>query len=419
MEGEVSNHDAIVEARIQRSRAAMERNISRSIARNEAKKVAAAAKKQAMEELMSTPIEHIKAIIAKGNVSENATPEEIEAATLFKESQEYKKALRDLETRQRQDRLLTAASMTEITPEQRAAAGYTAVPVGMAPPATISVVELRSELKSRAVPIPRDFLKTGVFGDQDSVVFGADGSNLLGGPTPGCVLNLEHKGCATDSEEGGAIIASSGSIVYDAIISLELAQELGIKREDLVVTNENQGEIKRYLCNNEHGLALVKPFSIQAGIAGFTKVNGKDALIAFDHPDIRTGQPGQLFAIVPDGVFRKAPTEQVNYNPNVEFDLVTTTIKDDTLALAQAAATETLPPAIANSYNKPEPIVAALTEVLVPTGNTTEQIAVPAVPAVPAVLDADSPQGLYKAVMNLSQQVSKLMERVSALEAAM
>lgn len=400
--------DAAVETLISRSKAAMERNVSRSIARIEAKKTAAAVKKQSLEELMSTPLEHIEAIIAKGNIAEGASVEEIEVATTFKESQEYKKALRDLETRKRQDKLLTASKFTEITPEQRTAAGYTHAPVGLAPPAAISVQELRSELMSRAVPIPRDFLKPGMFGYVDSVVFGVDGSNLLGGPMPDCVLKLEQKSISVDDTAGGEIIAQEQSVPYDAIISMKLAQELGIKREDIIVTPENQGEIKKYLSNNDHGLALVKPFSIQAGIAGYTKVNGKDALIAFDHPDLSTGQPGQLFAIVSDGTFRKAPTGTVVYNPNVDIDFSNGTIKNDTLALAQSAADMRI---IADKYVKPSE-VSALAHVTAPPEEPSSEPVVSSVGTEAPEQELD----LAKVVMNLSFQVSKLLERVAALE---
>src|SRR3989338_8751675 len=220
----------------------------------------------------------------------------------------------------------------EITLEQRRAAGYCDIPAGAQLPAPISLATLRGNMANQAVPLPKDFLSGDMFGEGAIQIFGSDGTNLLDSASDRRLALLEQKLTkSTDADADGMSTGKEIVTINDRILSIPLARELGIKAEDIAISAANEGEITKVLQNKGQGLTLVKPFSIPAGIIG-----GNDkVLVAFDRPDFRTGQPGQLLGIFRKDTFRSVPHEEVVYNPNVEFDVNTQTITNDTLKMAQ------------------------------------------------------------------------------------
>jgi len=400
----------------------------------------AAKKKQELEEIISTPIEMFQIIVDKGIPKSEQTAEEKEALEEFRKTQEYIRAVDCLHIKQKHEKHLLAASRSaDITPEQLAASGYSAKPVGLELPPAISVADLAGSLTNTAIPIPRDYLKPDMFNECSSVVFGHDGTNLLGGDVPVQIklLLAEPKSITESDSEAGAIIQKND--IYDAIISLPISQALSIKREDIAITAENQQDIKKYLVNNDNGLAIVKPFSIQSGVVGLTKINGKDALIAFDKPTMQ-GQPGQLLALVAEGFTRKVKYVQYSAS-DLEFDLSTQTIKNDTLKIAQLEElqkhqTISLPKLEAPETNVA--VVAPETAILVTDSvPEAEPVSVPAVPvagSVPEAVPVSVPEVpvagsvpeagvpptrsnfIYDAISALSTQLNDLIKRVQNLE---
>lgn len=354
-----------VEDALNRVKNTIERNLAKKASRTR-KVPDATQKKQEIEEIMSKPLEHITSVIQKGSLEylTKDTPE-YNAVVEFRATKEFIQATRELDIRKRQEKMLLAQSRPEqISAEQRIAAGYLPAPAGLSLAAAISAKGLRGDLHGVAVPIPINFLKGGLFSENKAVVFGSDGTNLLddnatralhllehklgvsivGNVTPSTQASmpaLEHSGSGLGDAQMGGIVPHTSA---DFILALPLAKEFGLTAADVAITKENEGEIQKFLAHNEMGLQMVTPFSIPAGIVGCTKINGHDALVAFDTPDFRTGQPGQLLMIAANGAFRKAPTSHVAYNPNVEIDLRTGNITNDPLKLAQAQQQSTVSP---------------------------------------------------------------------------
>ena len=279
-------------------------------------------KQDELAEIMSKPLEQITDVLAKGE----SDPE-------FRLTSEYATAARELDVRKKEERKIAARNRKpgEFTEEDRRRAGYLELPKGLEMPSAISTRALRCELNEIAVPMPLDMLLGDMHGQHKVSVIGSDGTNLIDsqGTRTANLLAKEAKllaGKVNNEEPNDDVADAIIPSINDHIISLPLAQELGITAADIAITEKNEADIEKYLKGNANGLTTVKPFSIPAGIIGQGSVKGKQALIAFDQPDYRTGQPGKLLAIFEKGSFSDAPPEPVAYNPlDVLEEVVTET----------------------------------------------------------------------------------------------
>jgi len=255
-----------------------------------------------------------------------------------------------------------------MTDEQiRTAAGYKDAPLNLRLRPPIDALKLRGK-NIDVVPIPKSTLHGDMHGDNKGVVIGSSGLNLLESSNERRLKKLEavvsshshsqHNPLmlgsdvvpkleetplpksegddqsddaddvdeTKDKSESTAIKAMDlpeGNLVkhdtdpIDHILSLPLAKEMGIKAEHISINRENQDEIMKSL-HDPTSTILVKPFSIPAGIIGQGKLNGKNCLVAYDQPDIVTGQPGQMLAIFEKSTFSLAPKNNLVYNPDID-----------------------------------------------------------------------------------------------------
>ena len=257
-----------------------------------------ASKKDEISNIMSKPIQEITNIIQRGQ-------EDAE----FRESQEYKTALKQLDIRQRQEKLIKAQNRDskQISEEDRRNAGYLPTPTGLSLPPTLSLQTLRGDLNRVAIPIQLKHLSK-------ANIIGSNGTNILASDDlPNIIANEDTDGTdGTEANDG--IIPSTSDKIKDTIMCLPLSQKFSIKPEDIAINPENENEISKILHSDD---VMVKPYSIPAGIVGQANLNGKDCLIAFDHPNI-AGQPGNLLAIFENDSFKSLSADKPHptYNPN-------------------------------------------------------------------------------------------------------
>ena len=269
-----------------------------------------ASKKDEITNIMSKPIQEITDVIKRGQED-----------TEFRESQEYKTAVKQLDIRQRQEKLLKAQSRDgkQISDEDRKNAGYLPTPTGLSLPPALTLGTLRGNLNRVAIPIQLKHLSK-------ANVIGSNGTNILASDLPPSIIanedtettetteTTEATETTETTEDADGIIPSNPDKIKDAIMCLPLSQKLSIKPEDIAINHENESEISKILNSDD---VMVKPYSIPAGIVGQANVNGKECLIAFDHPNI-AGQPGNLLAIFENDSFKSLSEDKPHptYNPN-------------------------------------------------------------------------------------------------------
>ena len=247
---------------------------------------------------MSKPIQEITDVIKRGQED-----------TEFRESQEYKTAVKQLDIRQRQEKLIKAQSRDgkHITDEDRKNAGYLPTPTGLSLPPTLTLGTLRGDLNRVAIPIQLKHLSK-------ANIIGSNGTNILASDDLPNIIANEDTETTEATEDDDGIIPSNPDKIKDAIMCLPLSQKFSIKPEDIAINHENENEISKILNSDD---VMVKPYSIPAGIVGQANLNGKDCLIAFDHPNI-AGQPGNLLAIFENDSFKSLSADKPypTYNPN-------------------------------------------------------------------------------------------------------
>ena len=385
----------------------MRKNADRAAARKAARLAARRKnkgfnRKQETEEIMSKPLEQITDVI------KNAP----------KDSEEYRRALYELDVRKRQLKLDEAKKQKVISDEMLAKAGYKNLPQGHATLPSISAEKLKGDLDGQPMPVPMSILQPNLYGELTVQIVASDGTNLLAdessraaqrraltqtrqnvvaviqdavnvappqldepeeeevavaeqSPTQEVAVAIEEAVPSVD-----ALVVQEYTEPADFLLEVPIIKKLGITRKDIAITSENEDQIKLLAQNNEHGLALVKPFSIPEGVVGYGKVDGKECVIAFDRPDERFGQPGQLLAIFEKGSFRKVPTEMPVYDPNVIEGLtkpaaLEAPVADPPVLLEPAEAPEaptTDPTPIEAPTTDPTPIAAPEPEELTEEG---------------------------------------------------
>jgi hypothetical protein len=226
----------------------------------------------------------------------------------------------------------------QFTEAQRLAAGYLPKPSCVHMTSSISIKDLRGDLSTIAVPIPKDFLLGDMHGENKIPVYDSQCNNLLDtnyesnkrvAALEGALrtlvgvdmckqlgLSLPSTGSLACLEDASASVLNPNldkEIVGDIpqnvqqIVSMPLAKQYKVECKDIVVCPENQYEIAKYILGNS--TTIVKPFSIPAGIIACTE----DCLVAIDKPTI-SGQPGQLLAIFRKKYFER--TTSTHYNPH-------------------------------------------------------------------------------------------------------
>lgn len=240
--------------------------------------------------------------------------------------------------------------------EQLLKAGYLPKPAGLKPLESIDTETLKGDLIDVALPVPKNYYKGNMYGENKIPIYDSNGFDLFASETaylseiikrflPAEAVKMlpAHMKTGLDDnitdetdEKGNSILNANANSKdqhndittvknnYTAIMKHPLAQKYNLQQKDMAITPENELEVRKFLSGIEN--TTVKPFSIKAGVLG---VND-DCILMIGPPDPLHGQPGHLMAIFRDDMFNRFSSDKpepqydthtftVHYQPNVEI----------------------------------------------------------------------------------------------------